>query len=90
MLLDSLVVSCKNSKAVYLVHGFCDIVLFTMGIIRQEWIPDSWADGSFFSDGVVPTRRDSSTNGNPEGTEESLSVFPSTPSTVHLRRKAEQ
>lgn len=38
-----------------------------MGIIRQEWIPDSWADGSFFSDGVVPTRRDSSTNGNPEG-----------------------
>lgn len=45
--------------------GFVNVYFFSMGIIRQSCIPDSWADGSFFSNWVVPTERDSNTNVNP-------------------------
>jgi len=45
--------------------GFVKRLFFNLGIIRQGWIPDSWADGSFFSNWVVPTKRDSYINVNP-------------------------
>lgn len=65
VLLDSLIVSSKISESVSLVHGFVKCLFFNMGISRQGWIRDSWADGSLFSNWVVPTKKDSYTNVNP-------------------------
>lgn len=49
LFLDSLIVCCKESKQFSLLRGLCECLFFSMGIIRQSCIPDSWADGSFFS-----------------------------------------